>query len=280
MRLRVLFALVGLLPALVLAQTDSQITVAPGTIGQKVDHTKVRIDQNLGQGVPLDATFRDRTGKEVKFGQLLEGKPAIVLPIFYKCKGVCGLELEGAITALRDMKTSQLGKDFNVVVVSIHPKETPDLAEGKYESSVAELNKPGTEKGWKFVVGDWENIHKVTDTLGFKYTYDEAKDAINHPSGLMFVSPNGMVSSYIYGAKYSPSAFEKNIVTARDAKVGKKVEEIFFGCIHVDPLTGKRSLVIQNLLKVLGVLTIAVLGTTILVLSGRAQFKRKRDTNA
>jgi protein SCO1/2 len=268
--------LIGILPAFAVAQSSSQVAVNPGTISRTIDHTKVRIDHNLGAQIPLDATFTDRTGKTETFGELLGGKPSLVLPIFYKCKGICGVELQGAIAALKGMKGQKLGRDFNIVVVSIHPKETPDLAEGKYESTVDDLALPGTEGGWKFVVGDWTNIHKVTDTVGFKYTYDEAKDAIDHPSGVMFVTPRGVVSSYIYGASYAPAQFERNFELAGRSKVGARAQELFFGCIHVDPLTGKRSIVIENVLKVLGLATVLALGLSILVLSGKAQLKRRK----
>jgi protein SCO1/2 len=223
----------------------------------------------------LDATFHDRTGRAESFGQLLGDKPSIVLPIFFRCKGVCGLELQGAIAAIKDLKTRQLGRDFNILVVSIHPKETPDLAEGKYESTVSEVAQPATNDGWRFVVGDWPNIHKVTDAIGFKYTYDESKDAINHPSGIAFVTPKGVVSSYIYGAQYSGRQFERNLDFAGREKVGAKVEEIFFGCVHIDPLTGKRSFIVENILKVAGAGTVAGIFLAIMVMSGKAKFRRK-----
>jgi protein SCO1/2 len=270
-RLRTFVLLAALVPTLLFAQAGSQIAVSPGTVGQPVDKTKVKIDQNLGNQIPVDASFHDRTGKLVHFGELLDGKPAIILSIFYKCKGVCGLELQGTITAVKSMQKSRLGRDFSILVLSIHPKETPDLAEGKYESTVDEVAMPGTESGWKFLVGDWPNIHAVTDTVGFKYTYDEAKDAISHPSGIMFVTPTGIVSSYIYGAKYSPEAFERNLALAKAAKIGPKAEEVFFGCIHIDPLTGERSIVITNVIKLGGALTVIILTMTILVLSGKAR---------
>jgi protein SCO1/2 len=246
----------------------------------KIDQTKVRLVQNLGAQIPEDADFRDRTGKTVPFRDLLGGKPTIILPIFFLCKGVCGLELQGTIAALKNLRGRQLGRDFNILVMSIHPKETPDLAEGKYKSTVDEVALPGTENGWRFVVGDWANIHKVTDTIGFKYTYDEAKNAINHPSGIVFVTPKGVVSSYIYGAQYTPKQFERNLDFAGREQVGQKAEEIFFGCIHVDPLTGKRSIVIQNVTKVAGMATVAAILLSILTLSGRARLRRRPETAA
>jgi protein SCO1/2 len=274
-RFAFLLALALLSSALVRAQ-GSQITVTPGESSRAVDKSAIRIDQHLGIQVPLDASFRDRTGKTVAFGDLFEGRPAIVLPIFYNCTGVCNLELRGTMETLRQMKGRKLGKDFDVIVVGIHPKETPDLAQGKYEATVADLRQPGTEGGWKFLVGDRDNIHRVTDALGFYYTYDEGRDAIDHPSGIMFLTPQGKVSSYIYGATYTPDAFERNLDLATKNKVGEKAEEIFFGCIHVDPVTGERSLVIRNVLKVMGFMTLAIMGFSFMVLTGRTQLRKRK----
>lgn len=274
MRLLLPLAALLLLPGLAAAQ-GSQIAVTPGEAPKTMDREAVRIDQKLGNQVPLDAAFRDRAGKAVTFGQQLEGRPSIVLPIFYECSGVCNLELRGSLEALKGLKSWTLGKDFNVVVVGIHPKEEPHLAQGKYESSVNELQKAGTENGWKFLVGDEPNIRKVTDALGFKYTYDERKNEIQHPSGIMFLTPDGRVSSYIYGATYTPEAFDKNLRVAARNIIGDRVEEIFFGCVMVDPITGRRSLVIRNVLKVAGVATVGVMGFSYLVLTGRARIRRR-----
>jgi protein SCO1 len=275
-RLRFIAGLVGLLPAFLLAQTVSQIATSPGTMSINIDRANVRLEQRLGAQIPLDATFRDETGKSQHFGELIGNKPSVILPIFFLCKGVCGLELQGTIAALKGMTTRKLGHDFNIVVMSIHPKETPELAEGKYKSTVDEVGLPGTENGWRFVVGDLANIHRVTNAIGFKYTYDEEKNAINHPSGIVFVTPKGVVSSYIYGAQYTPKQFERNLDFAGREQVGAKTEEIFFGCIHVDPLTGRRSFVVQNILKVAGIFTVGVLVLAIAVLSGKASLRRRR----
>jgi protein SCO1/2 len=261
--------------ATVLGQA-SQITVMPGSSSRSIDRSAVRIEQKLGDSVPADAMFRNRVGRVVRFGDLLGNRPAILLPIFYRCTGVCNLELRETMETLRELKTRRLAKDFDVIVVGIHPKETPEMAQTKYEATINDLNEPGTENGWKFLVGDAENIRRVTNALGFYYTYDEGRDAIDHPSGIMFISPNGRISSYIYGADYTPEAFERNIDLAAKDAVGQKAEEIFFGCIHVDPITGERSLVIRNVLKVLGVITLAVMGLSFAVLTGRARLNHRQ----
>jgi len=278
-----LFGLAALLPALLFAQSQgSAISVSAGTMTTPIDRTKVHLDQQLGSQIPLDATFRDKTGATETFTQLLGNKPSIVIPIFFRCTGVCGVELQGAIAAIKQMKVSKLGKDFNVVVMSIHPKETPDLADGKFKSTVDEVAIPGTEPGWRFVVGDWQNIHKVTDAIGFHYTFDESKptddqSSIRHPSGIVFVTPKGVVSSYIYGAYYTARQFERNLDFAGREQVGEKTQEVFFGCVHIDPITGRRSIVMQGVLKVLGTITVSVIAMMILVLSGKVSLRRRRQ---
>jgi protein SCO1/2 len=269
--------IVGLASTLVSAQV-TQIGASSGALTTNIDRTKVRLVQRLGAQVPLDAAFRDQGGTSRTFADLVGGKPSVVIPIFYLCKGVCGLELQGTIAALRQMKKDVLGRDFNIVVMSIDPTETPALAAGKYRSTVDELAKPGTEKGWRFVVGDWASIHKVTDAVGFKYTYEtrDGTPMINHPSGIVFVTPKGVVSSYIYGAAYTAPEFTRNIDYAGREKLGAPAEEFFFGCICVDPLTGKRSFEIQNILKVAGGLTVGIMTLAILVLSGKASLRRRR----
>lgn len=274
MKLALPLAFLALLPALAAAQS-SQITVSPGDTSAPVDRSKVRIEQKLGDDLPTDVTFQDRTGKAVKFGDLFEGKPAILLPIFYRCTGVCNLELRETLETLKKLKSKTLGKDFNVIVLGIHPKETPDLAEGKFKATVAELKRPGTENGWKFLVGDEASILRITNGLGFYYTYDPARDAIDHPSGIMFLTPQAKISSYIFGAIYTVPQFENGIGLASRRQVGEKAQEIFFGCIHVDPVTGKRSLVFENIVKVGGIVTLIVMGLSFAVLTGRAKFGKR-----
>jgi len=169
-----------------------------------------------------------------------------------------------------------VGRDFDVIVVGSDPVETPDLAKAKLNQTIAtSRNLRGTEAGWHFLTGSLKNIHSVTNAIGFYYTYDEGQDVVNHAAGLMFVTPSGVVSSYILGPRYTPEALGENLEIARKNQLGVKSNDIFFGCIHIDPLTGKRSIVIQNVISVAGVVTVVGLLLTILTLSGKARWRRR-----
>jgi protein SCO1/2 len=112
--------------------------------------------------------------------------------------------------------------------------------------------------------------------MGFFFTYDESADRVNHPAGLSFITPTGVVSSYILGARYAPNVVSSGLDLAAKNQVGVKSADIFFGCIHIDPLTGRRSIVIQNVLKVAGVITVLALSLMLLTLTGKARWGKKK----
>ena len=250
-----------------------QQSVDPSAVRQDPRLSGVRVDQKMGAALPLDAKFKDADGKQITFGSLFKGHPLVILPIFYRCTGVCNLELQGVLNALSKDDKIVPGRDVEVVALGINPKEGPDLAAGKKASTLDLYGKPKTADGWHFLTGDIADIRKVTDAIGFGFTYDPATDQINHPSCVVMVTPRGQISSYMLKGFYNPSAFAGDLQAAAQARIQAPSQDLFFGCIHVDPLTGKRSLEIQALLKVCGVATLAVLALSIFALSCRSRLK-------
>jgi protein SCO1/2 len=256
------------------AQGGFQQTAAVPPVN--LDVSNIKIIQRIGNQIPNSAQFRDQEGKVVTIGSLLNKRPAILLAIFYRCTGVCGIELANLVFTLDKMESKRVGRDFDVIVLGIDPVETPDLAKGKLLQTLAtSSNLKGTESGWHFLTGSMQAIHSVTNPIGFYYTYNEAQDIVNHPAGLMFVTPTGIVSSYILGAKYTPEAITENLDIAGKNQLGIKSADIFFGCIHVDPLTGKRSIVIQKVVGLAAGFTVLVLLVSVLTLSGKARWRKR-----
>lgn len=261
------------------AQGQGGFQQATAVLPRSVDVKNVKIIQRIGNQIPTDVPFLDQDGKSVTLGSLLGKKPALLLAVFYRCTGVCSIELENLVATLDQMKDRRVGRDFDVIVVGIDPVETPELAKAKLAQTLNTF--PGlrpTKDGWHFLTGTPANIHAVTNPMGFYYTYDAQKDIVNHPAGLMFLTPSGIVSSYILGAQFPAKAIVADLDTAKRNQLGVKSADIFFGCIHIDPLTGKASIVIQNVLMVAGVLTVLIIGLTLLTLSGHARWRRRRNT--
>ena len=97
-----------------------------GTDTQQELLDEVGLDQKLGAQVPLDLEFFNSDGEPVVLGDLVREKPVILTLVYYECPMLCTLILNGTLKALRALEFS-VGEEFDVVTVSINPKETPDL---------------------------------------------------------------------------------------------------------------------------------------------------------
>src|SRR5580698_10476091 len=129
---------------------------------------KVGVSQHLNQQLPLDAAFVDETGKTVKLGDYFGSKPAIVTMVYYTCPMLCSEELDGLTSALEMVKLTP-GEDFDVVIISIDPSDTPEQAAKSKALYVKRYGRPETAAGWHFLTGQRPAIDAVTNAVGFGY---------------------------------------------------------------------------------------------------------------
>src|ERR1041384_4743858 len=170
--------------------------------GRPVDQKRdVGIDPKLNAQVPMDATFTDEFGKKVRLGDLLVQKPTVLNLIFYKCTGSCLLEGDGMVKVFRAMRFD-IGKEYNVITVSINPTEGTSVAMDKKETFMPAYGRKSPPEGWHFLTGDRENIDKLATAVGFRFVYDPAKDQIAHATGIMVLTPQGKISRYFMGVGY------------------------------------------------------------------------------
>lgn len=234
---------------------------------------QIGIDQNLNGQVPMDATFKDETGKDVTIGSLIK-RPTVLMLIFYRCvdvSGTCYLELEGATKAFSSMQKDTIGRDYDVVTLSIHPKETFELAAAKKAQFLKSYNRPEAVAGWHFLTGSQDQINRVASAVGFRYKYDEAKDRIVHPTGLVILSPEGRISKYFYGADFPAKILRDSIVAAGRGTIGDQSTPILLGCFMYDESTGRTRLNVVNALKVTGTATVLILFGSILIMTLKAR---------
>jgi protein SCO1/2 len=226
----------------------------------------VSLDQKLDEQVPADIPFKDETGKDVKFGDYFGKKPLLLMLPFYRCKGSCALEMEGLLAATNKIAFTA-GKEYDVVIVSIHPKETPELAAAKKREMMQYYKKQGGEAGWHLLTGSWESITRLTNTVGFKFVYKADKDQIAHPAGLMVLTPQGKLSRYMYGTNFIANNVRLALVEAGENKIGSVVDKIILYCSPFDMHKGKYTLSIMRLLQFAGVGTALILAISITILS-------------
>jgi protein SCO1/2 len=224
---------------------------------------KVGVTQRLDQQLPLDAQFVDDTGKSVRLGDYFGKRPAILTLVYYNCPMLCSEELDGLAGALEMVKLTP-GKDFDVIVVSIDPSETPELAAKKKAYYVKRYGRPETANGWHFLTGQRPAIDKLTGATGFGYVRVPGPDGrltqFAHASAIEVVTTEGKLAQYYLGVEYSPKDILLGLVEASGNKIGSPVANILTYCYHYDPHTNKHSLIVARVVQLGGVVTMAGLG--------------------
>ena len=206
-------------------------------------------DQKLGAQIPLDLTFTDDTGAEVRLGKYFsDGKPVILTLNYYGCPMLCTYILNGVVDALKDVKF-ELGKDIEVVTVSFDPRDTTAIASKKKANYVASLGQKGAEKGWHFLTGKKDQIDQLCSAVGFSYVFDEKSGEFGHASGIMVATPQGKLSHYFYGMMYESKDVRLALVEASKNKIGNPVDKFLLFCFHYDPVSGKYSAAIMNIVR-------------------------------
>lgn len=233
----------------------------------------VGIDQKLNEQVPLDLMFRDETGRLVRLREYFGQKPVILSLVYYECPMLCPMVLNGLIRSLRAL-SFDVGKEFTVLTVSFNPRETPAQAAERKQVALEGYGRAGAASGWHFLTGDESSIRQLTQAVGFRYTYDPETKQFAHASGIMVLTPQGKLARYFYGIEYASKDLRLGLVEASEGKVGSPVDQVLLLCYHYDPVTGRYSVVIMNVLRLAGLVTVLALGTFMIVM-----FRRDRRKN-
>ncbi len=224
---------------------------------------KVGVAQHLNQQLPLDAALVDETGKAVKLGDYFGKKPAILALVYYTCPMLCSEEMDGLTSSLEMVKLTP-GKDFNVVIVSIDPSDSPEQAAKSKALYVKRYGRPETAAGWHFLTGQRPAIDAVTNAVGFGYVRVPGPDGklsqFAHASAIEIVTPEGKLAQYYLGVEYSPKDILLGLIDASGNKIGSPVANILTYCYHYDPQTNRHSLIVARVVQFGGMITVAGLG--------------------
>jgi protein SCO1/2 len=199
---------------------------------------KIGIDQRLHQQVPLDLMFTDETGREVPLGEFFGKRPVILALVYYECPMLCTQVLNGLVSAL-GVLSFDVGREYDVVAVSINPKETPGHAAQNKQAYLDRYKRPHTAAGWHFLTGKEENIQRLAAAVGFRYAFDEEIQQYAHGAGIEVLTPHGVVSKYFYGIEFSARDIKFGLIEASEERIGTAIDSVLLLCYHYDPATGK-----------------------------------------
>ncbi len=222
------------------------------------DLSQIGFDQKLGASISPELVFRNEEGRSVKLGDYFGKKPVILVLGYYQCPMLCSLLLNGMVEGLEDLKWS-IGREFNVLNVSINPRENAALAMAKKQSYLKRYGRADAIRGWNFLTGDQTAIHTLAEQVGFRYAYDARSGQYAHASGLVFITPGGKVSGYRFGVTFQPNDLYASLQTAGANQTGSLIRQLVLLCFHYNPLNGKYSGLVMVIVRSVGAATILAL---------------------
>ncbi len=212
----------------------------------------------------------------MKLGDYFDGKrPTLFVFAYHTCPMLCSLVLDATVKALNDVPWT-VGDQFDVVSVSIDPRDTPETATKKRTQVVEGYPRAkGNAKGWHFLVGDEANIRSVTSAIGFQYNYDARQKQYAHPAAIYLLTPQGKIARYLYGIQYPPGDVRLGLLEATEGRSISTTERILLYCYHYDPQGKRYSLVALNVMRVGGAVTLFILGSFLAMMWLRERHRRR-----
>ncbi|MGH7980557.1 MAG: SCO family protein, partial [Limisphaerales bacterium] len=232
---------------------------------------QIKFDQKPGSQVSPNLVFRDESGKQVRLGDFFGKRPLILILGYYRCPMLCGLILDGMTESLRDLRWTA-GKQFDVIFVSIDPRERPSFAASRKKIYLRDYGRFGTADGWHFLVASKgaprdadpppanAAILTLAREIGFRFAYDPGLKQFAHPAGFVVLTPRGKVAHYFFGVIFSAKEMDTALRDASAKKIDSPVADFILLCCEYSPLRGKYGHAIMDTIRVGGVGMVAVFG--------------------
>jgi protein SCO1 len=182
---------------------------------------------------------------------------------------LCTMVLNGVSEGIKNLDLA-IGRDFNVVTISMNPKDTLENGRLKKKNYLEHYNSASdmgkvrkaeeTLAGWHFFTGEEVKIKALADQLGFSYRYDEEQKQYAHSAVTFILTPEGKISRYLYGIQYRPLDLRFALVEASQSKVGNVIDRLLMFCYHYDPSRRGYTLQATRVMQAGGLGTIMALG--------------------
>lgn len=219
----------------------------------------VGIDQKLGAKIDLNLVFKNELGESVKLGSFYQShKPVIISLVYFNCPSLCNFHLNGMTEVLKSVDWNP-GDKFEVLAISFDSKETPEMAKNKKKTYMEIYNRPNAEKGWHFLTADQATLDQLTNSVGFKYKWNEKENEWSHASAAIVTTSEGIISRYLGGIQFDPKDIKLALNEAANGKIGSLIDKVILFCFHYDPQANKYALYAFNLVRLGGALIVLLM---------------------
>jgi len=225
--------------------------------------------QHPGAAVPPDIVLRDESGAPIRLDQVFGQVPVILDLGYFHCPSLCGVVRADLLNALQASGLTP-GGDYTLVSLSIDPAETPHDAAQAKAADLAVSERPDGS-AWHYLTGPSDAI---AEAVGFRSRWDADFKQFLHPTGIVVLTRNGRVSAYLTGVGYSGADLRAAVLRAGTGGIAPAALPILLLCFHFDASTGKYTLAVEKILRLMAGVTVLALGGWLVALSrkGRKHF--------
>lgn len=156
---------------------------------QDLSVVKIQEELFLGKEIP-DADVLTLNGTK-KLKEFMDGKPTALIFAYYTCETACPLTVRNVLKVSK----SEFA-DYRFVVLSFDERDNLEtlkaFVDKNFEGKVPE--------NWLVGLLSREDIKRLTEATGYKFYYVPRDKIFIHTSAIIFISPSGKITRYLYGA--------------------------------------------------------------------------------
>ncbi len=241
----------------------------------------LEMTNTFGKQIPLHLQFTNEQGKIVSLGDFFNRKspgakvarPVVMQMLYYRCPILCPQVLTRLTNTLNEVDLT-VGKDFDVVLVSFDPRDTPVDAAQKKSAQLISYNRSSqqTTDGWSFLTSTPANAQALGEALGFPFRSLPGGE-FSHGAALFVLTPEGKVSRSLVGLNYPAADVKLAILEAGRGTIGTWADAFVLWCYHYDPNAGTYTVAAMRVMRAGAILTISLVS---LLLLGMWRFEKRR----
>jgi protein SCO1/2 len=162
------------------------------------------------------------------------------------------------------------GKDFKLAAISFDPRDTPEAARQKKANYLNQMRRPFRPEAWLFLTGSAQDTKAVADSAGFRYRREG--DMYVHPGAIIVLTPEGVISRYLYGTDFLPADVAMAVREAARGQVRPTISKMLAFCYTYDP-EGRGY--VFSVTRLVGAMTLVLAGIfVVIVVWGKARKKK------
>ena len=223
--------------------------------------TDVGVQERLGNFINLDTEFLNEENEVVTLRNYIDNKhPLVIIPSYFECTRLCNFIFKGVQKTVDELslKYFDINKDYKIVSISISPKDDAHSSMHKGEEIRGGFkNTKVNDTRWAFLRGKGETVSNFMRKIGFSYKINpKDNDDIAHVAVVVFLSPDGKITRYLYGVNFSVRDFRMALLEAGEGKIGNTLEKLILYCFHYNPIEGKYTPFAWAFIRIGGVITL------------------------